>query len=271
MSEQTNAMDALTGAISGGGSSAGEATDWKAKYEEAQRELNSARVEQGRVKKLDEEKKALENQLEELRAARLQDDAMSALPDDLRSDLPADYQKGASIIAHNTVSAELKQRDAEIADLRRKMVEREQRDAAMRNADFARLIESRYPGFLVAISEGGDKCDAWKRYLRFNRNDVVAARNSGDIDAMIYHIDRFFTEELGVQPPSGASEAAAPDPSAISGGQPTAQRTGRQYTEAEIDDLFDKKEAARDRGDWAEVKRLTDEINRAQASGGAKQ
>ena len=270
MSEQTNAMDALTGAVSGGGSSAGETTDWKAKYEEAQRELNSARVEQGRVKKLDEEKKALENQLEELRAARLQDDAMSALPDDLRSDLPADYQKGASIIAHNTVSAELKQRDAEIADLRRKMVEREQRDAAMRNADFARLIESRYPGFLAAISEGGDKCDAWKRYLRFNRNDVVAARNSGDIDAMIYHIDRFFTEELGVQPPSGASAAAAPDPSAISGGQPATARSGKTYTWDEIDKLYDEIEVLRSRGDKEGMKRLSDEVERAQKEGRVK-
>ena len=56
MNEETKkAMDALAGAGAGGGDAGGDATDWKAKYEEAQRELNSARVEQGRVKKLDEE------------------------------------------------------------------------------------------------------------------------------------------------------------------------------------------------------------------------
>ena len=50
--EAKNAMEALgVNAAGGEGDHAGGEIDWKAKYEEAQRQLASARVEEGRVKR----------------------------------------------------------------------------------------------------------------------------------------------------------------------------------------------------------------------------
>ena len=48
--EMEKAMNALSGGGAAGGDAGGEATDWKAKYEEMERKFRSAQVEQGRVK-----------------------------------------------------------------------------------------------------------------------------------------------------------------------------------------------------------------------------
>ena len=56
--EIEKAMNALSGGGTTGGDAGGETTDWKAKYEEMERKFRSAQVEQGRVKKLDEENKS---------------------------------------------------------------------------------------------------------------------------------------------------------------------------------------------------------------------
>ena len=266
-------MNALTGGEApAGNSGGGDATDWKAKYEETQHALEIARVEQGRVKKLDEEKKALEAKIAELSASRRTQDAISALPDDIRDDMPETVAKASSLIAQKTVDAALAARDAELAQLKAQMVEREQRTAAASRQAFGQRIEQEFPGFLRdAVSEGGDKHAAWVQYQRYNAPSINAAANSCDFDTLSWHIRKFYTDELGIAAPSGGTGAAAPDPSTIGGGTSSARMSGKSYTEDEITALFDKKEAARDRGDWAEVKRLTDEINRAQASGDAKQ
>ena len=274
MSEEINkAIDALAGGTKVGGTPPADTTDWKAKYEEAQRELNSARVEQGRVKKLNEEKSELERKLAEAQSARGVQSAIEALPDNLRTDTPEDYQKVAAIMAQQAVSKAVQEaearRKAELDTVMAQMAEREKREADAKRADFGARVEREFPGFLKsAVLEGGDKYEAWVAYQRFNAASINVAVQKCDFDTLAYHIRAFYRNELGVEPPSGGTGAAAPDPSATGGGNPVTPKSGKTYTDQELSELFDKKEAARDRGDWAEVKRLTDEINRAQAAAG---
>lgn len=266
--EMEKAMNALAGGTGTAGAPAGDAVDWKAKYEEMERKFQSAQVEQGRVKKLDEEKKALEAKLAELSSKRRSQEAISSLPDNLREAIPDDYAEGTSLIAQRTVDAALAARDAELAAIKAQMAEKERRAAKAANDSFGVRIEQAFPGFLKsAVLEGGDKHAAWVQYQRYNAGSINAAVAACDFDTLSYHIRKFYTDELGIVAPSGGTGAAAPDPSATGGGTPAARTAGKAYTEDELDALFDKKEAARDRGDWAEVKRLTDEINRAQAAG----
>ena len=132
-------------------------------------------------------------------------------------------------------------------------------------------IEQEFPGFLQsAVSEGGDKHEAWKKYQKRNRGSINDAVATGDFDTLSYHIQRFYAEELGGVAPSGGAGAAAPDPSATGGGAPLAPKHGKVYTEQEILSLYDEVERARDRGDFAEAKRLGAEIDKAVREGRVK-
>ena len=257
-------------ALSGGSSQSGDTTDWKAKYEEIQRELNSARVDQGRVRKLDEENKALQRQLEEERASRQSQNVIDVLPDDVKGDIPDEYLKAQSVVAQKATERLLASRDAEIEALKRQNAERDAREAALRKQRLDERFEGEFPGLAAQLGPGGDKHDAWINYRRYNGASIDAALAGFDFNSLAWHIRKFFTDELGIAPPSGGAGLAAPDPGSIGGGKPVVAAPGKTYTEAEIDALFDRKEAARDRGDWSEVKRLTDEINRAQAAAGQK-
>ena len=64
---------------------------------------------------------------------------------------------------------------------------------------------------------------------------------------------------------------ATPDPSGIGGGVPVVTKPGKVYTEQELSSLYDEVEKARDRGDYAEVKRIGAEIDRAMREGRVKQ
>lgn len=259
MSEKKTITDALSG-----GTPNGETTDWKAKYEEAQKELASARVEQGRVKKLADEKKALEAKIAELDSSRRTRDVIDALPEDVREALPEDYAKGASIVAQRTVDAALAARDAEIARLKA-------RNEESARAQFASRIEQEFPGFInSAAAAGGDKSEAWRKYQRYNAQSINSAIENCDFDVLSWHIRNFYTNELGVPPPSGRTGAAAPDPSTTGGGTSVAMQPGKVYTWDEVDALYDEIERLRSRGDKEGMKRISDEIEKAQREGRVK-
>ena len=262
MSETTmNALSALAGVTQPAGNADGDSTDWKAKYEEAQRQLASARVEQGRVKKLDEEKKALEAKLAELDASRRAQAVMDGLPDDLRDVLPEDYAKGATLLAQRTVDAALAERDAELAQLKARNAESAQRQ-------FAERIEQSFPGFLAtAVAEGGDKHDAWVQYQRFNAASINEATKACDFDTLSWHIQQFYTNTLGIAAPSGGTGAAAPDPSTTGGGTPVAVRHGAKLTLQDVQALYDKADTALREGKEAEHDRIVKEIESAYAEG----
>lgn len=265
--ETKKAMDALAG---NGGTDAA-ATDWKAKCEELQRQLNSARVDEGRVKKLDEKNKALERELAEARASRRVQSVIDDLPEDVRSSNPDESLKGAAIIAQRMTEQTLASRDEELAALKAQIAEREQREQAANQSRFTARIEQEFPGFLAsAVAEGGANHAAWVQYQRFNAPSIQAAARSFDFDTLAYHIRQFYMSGLGIEPPSGGKAPAAPDPGNIGGGQPVVVKPGKTYTWDEIDKLYDEIEELRSRGDKAGMRRLADEIEQAQREGRVK-
>ena len=264
--EMQKAMDALAGGTAAG-APGGDTTDWKAKYEESQRELASARVEQGRVKKLNEEKSELERQLAEARSARGVQSAIDALPDNLKTDTPEDYQKVAAIMAQRAVDEAVQKaearRKAELDTVMSQMAERERREADAKRADFGSRIEREFPGFLKsAVMEGGDKHSAWVQYQRFNAASINTAVQNCDFETLAYHVRTFYRNELGVEPPSGGTGAAAPDPSSTGGGNAVRHDGGKKiYTAQEYQALEKQAMQARRRGDFETYGKLNDELN----------
>jgi hypothetical protein len=269
MNEDTKkAMDALAGAGTDGGNAEGGATDWKAKYEEMERKFHSAQVEQGRVKKLDEEVKALRTRLADAETLRRAKEEVASLGEDSRGDVPEDYLVGAGVMAQKMAAQAIAEKSAEFE---RRMAERDAQDRVAAENRFAARIEQEFPGFLAsAVIEGGDKHAAWTAYQRYNAASIQAAMRSFDYDTLAYHIRQFYTNNLGIEPPSGGAGRAAPDPGSIGGGKPVVATPGRTYTQEEISNLYDEVEKARDRGDFAEVKRIGAEIDKAMREGRVK-
>ncbi len=266
--EMEKAMNALSGSGAAGGDAGGDATDWKAKYEEAQRQLNSAKVEQGRVKKLDEENKALRSRLAGAEALRRAKEEVANMGEDQRGEVPEDYLVGAGVLAQKMTAEAIA---AQKAEFDQRMAEREQREAATARQNFAQKIGNEFPGFFRdAVLEGGDKHAAWQKYLRFNAASVTTAFNACDFDTLSWHIRNFYNTEVGIPPPSGGTGAAAPDPSPTGGGTSVAVKSGKVYTWDEIDKLYDEIEVLRSRGDREGMKRLSDEVEKAQREGRVK-
>lgn len=266
MNEETNT---ITDALSGGTPQA-DTTDWKAKYEEAQHALESAKVDQGRVKKLAEENAKLQKQLAERNARRPSD----YLSDEERKEID-DAQRG--IIdkmvdgrVSDAVAASREEIEALKAQIARQNADREQRDNARRKAELDERFEREFPGLAAQLGPGGDKAAAWARYRRYNGASVDAALASFDFDTLAWHVRKFYSDELGVTPPSGGTAPAAPDPGNIGGGNPVAAKPGKTYTWDEIDSLYDRIEELRAKGDKDGMKRLSDEIEKAQREGRVK-
>ena len=103
--ETENIIGAIGGTPADGTTGVGE-PDYKALYEEMQRKLQSEKVEAGRLKRSEEEKAALRKELEELKKAKRTEEAMDALPDDLKAEVPDDFKRGSAIIAQKAVYIE---------------------------------------------------------------------------------------------------------------------------------------------------------------------
>lgn len=268
MSNENN--DAVMDALSGGASHGVDQTDWKAKYEEAQRELNSARVDQGRVKKLSEENQRLKHQLEERTTRRpsdyLDDEERQAIDEDQRGIIDKMVDGRVS----DAVKASREDLEALKASIERQNAERDAREAATRKRELELRFEREFPGLGAQLGPGGDKHDAWMNYRRFVGASIDLALANSDFDALAWHVRKFFTDELGLPPPSGGEAPAAPEPGSIVGGKPVTVKPGKTYTWDEIDALYDKIEELRARGDKEGMKRLSDEVERAQKEGRVK-
>lgn len=265
MNEETkNAMDALAGGVSNGGDAGGDNVDWKAKYEEMAHKYQTSQVEQGRVKKLTEENNALKKQLDERNSSRIAQEVLDDLPPEVKEDVPEDILRAQTLVAQRAAERAISAQNAELQAIRDQMASRS-RD------QFAKRIEQEFPGFLsTAVPEGGDKHDAWVQYQRYNAASISAAVEACDFDSLSWHIRKFYTDELGIAPPSGGTAPAAADPSAIGGGTPVVVGPGKIYTQQEISHLYDEVEKARDRGDFAEVRRIGAEIDKAVREGRVK-
>lgn len=211
-----NIMDALKGDGGDGQVAAkGGEADYRALYEQTQKQLQSERVEAGRLRKTQDELAALRRKYDEAMASRRTEDAIAALPEDLKADVPDDYQRGSAVIAQATVDQALVESRERLRDMEERLAAREREDQERRMAGFLGEVDTRYPGFLKSITSG-DKADAWRNYRGGHAATIQSALDSGDLDSLGYHVERFY-DSIGVQVPSGGPGSAAPDPRPVGG------------------------------------------------------
>ncbi len=243
--ELEKSVEALGGSLGtkdhdsvGGGE---DTTDYKAEYEKLQKQLQGERVEAGRLKKANEENAALRKELDELKSRQGTDEAVEALPENLK-DLPDDYKQGAAVLAKHMVDKANAARDAKMNEMEARFEAEEKRRRLEAMGSFVARIDAKYPGFLASICDGGDKKEAWVKYQRYNAATIKAALANGDFDVLSHHIGQFYSS-IGVDAPSGhQDDSAAPEPRSTGGGvQPQMQvGSGKTYSADEYKRILDE-------------------------------
>ena len=237
--ETKDAMEALGMSAGGGTDTPDGGIDYKAKYEEAQRLLASARVDEGRVKKLDAEKKALEAKVAELEKAT----ALGSLPAELQ-DVPDSVKETAMLLSQRAVEGV----NGRMAQLEKSVEEDKAIRLAQMSDEFVARINQSFPGFARGLKEGGAFKAAWDQYQAYNSASINEAFATYNYNVLAYHIQRFY-EENGVDPSGGRDPNAAPDPRSMGGGAGAQPQFGGKkiYTpeewEGEFDDLQNRYES----------------------------
>ena len=215
-------------------------TDYKAEYEKLQKQIQTERVEAGRLKKANEENEALRKELAELKARQESNAEVENLPEDLRG-LPTDYMQGAAVIAKRMADKAMASHDSKMKEMEERFTAEEKRRRVEAMGSFVSKIESKFPGFLASIREGGDKKQAWNRYQRFNAPTIKAALAQGDFETISHHISQFYST-IEVEVPSGNQDGSAvPDPRSMGGGvesQRAALQPGKTYTAKEYQQIL---------------------------------
>lgn len=234
----------ILGALGGNAAGAdnGGAPDYKALYEEAQKQLQTEKVEAGRLKQEVEKNAALRKELDELKKAKQAEDVISALPDDLKAEVPDDFKRGSALIAQKAAEMAVAGQNERLARLEQEREEEKKRKAQAAQAEMLKRIDETFPGFGKSVLAGGDKHDAWNKYLVRNAPSVVKALNDADFDTMKYHVEMFF-KGLELPLPSGSQDgSAAPDPRSMGGGvesQTVVLQPGKTYTANEYKRILD--------------------------------
>lgn len=266
-----NEIEQAKALMSGGETPAkGAGENWEAKCKELEKQLQTAKVEQGRVKALDTRNKELEKELAKFKEVEETKTIVESLTPEERGDMPDEYLDPMVKVAKRATDTAVASVNEELQRIRSER-EAEKAAAAQRTAnDFLSRIDEKFPGFRSAIATGGDKERAWASYLEHNAASVVAAFKSCDFASLAYHIERFYREVLGVRPPEGNGGAAVPDPISTSGAGAEILSEGKTYSQMQIDKMYDDIEAARDAGDFARVKALSATLERAVREGRVK-
>lgn len=211
--------------------------DYKAKYEAAMQELASAKVEQGRVKRLDGDLKAAKSRIAELERQT----AIGELPEEL-SDVPTSIKETALHLSQHVAQKAVADIDGRMARLEQSVEEGKRVQMARLSEDFVAQLNQKFPEFVKGLKDGGAFKSAWDEYQLYNKASIEDAFSRLDINALSYHIERFY-ESHGVDPSGGRDPNAAPDPRGASGGAGAQPNFGTKkvYTpekwEGEFDDL----------------------------------
>lgn len=256
MNEAGNKVGALIGAA---GAASGGADEWKAKYEALKKENEAMKPMLGRVKDLsakDKEIAELKKKIGELEKGGRANPEDALTPEERASLAPEFVQAAAKISTAATEGIG--------EELRQMRIEREQERAAFRQAQeetFFRNVEAKYPGFIANISEGGKWNASWNTFLVHNKDSVVSAYKSLDIDALSYHVDRFYREVLEVRPPDGKGKASIPDPVSTRGGAPgLVDNPTKVYTPEEFALLEEECAKLRRKGDFDGYRKMRDNL-----------
>lgn len=232
-------------------------TDSERRIAELERELQSAKVEQGRVKKLSEELKARDEELAKLRSSRQTEDILSALSEEDRESVSPEVLTAMAKLA-GKVRSDNEQR------LREQEAISARAEAGRREADaenFSRAVDARFPGFFQSVGIGGANEAAWKTFMRFNGPSVKNAYERCDMDAIVHFVESFYRFHLGTEVPSGKGATAAPEPSNQGGGIRSDAGGGRVYTSEEYAALDERCMRLRREGKIQEYRKLKEELD----------
>lgn len=269
--------ESIIGAIGGNaeGSGNGGAPDYKALYEETQKRLQSEKVEAGRLRKEIEANEALRKEIEDLKKSRQTEEAIAALPDDLKTEVPDDIQRTSAIIAQKSVDTAMQGANERLARLEQEREEERRRRSELARRELDARLDSSFPGFGHDIAPGGDKREAWNKYQTMNAQTIAHAIETADFETLKYHIETFY-RDLGLSLPSGdRGGAAAPDPRAIGGGiasQTATLQPGKTYTVNEYRRILDDAQAKFQRHvlSYKEYAGVCEELSRAYREGRVK-
>ena len=269
--ETKDAMKALGINPGGEGAAAGgEEPDYKALYEKAQHDLDVAKVEQGRVRKLNEELQAKNARIAELEKGA----ALGELPDNLKDGVPDEMKEAAFLLSQRAMQKTQAEMDAQkerLAMLERQQREDEERRQLERADAFTSQLMQSFPDFMKNISAGGAFKAAWDEYQVNNAESISAAFKACDFKKMAYHVKRF-CESNDFDPSGGRGETAAPDPRSLSGGAPRQDEGGKKtYTMQEYENLTQKARQLRAEYRFDEYRKLSRELDDAWSEGRVKQ
>ena len=189
-----------------------EVTRLRAEIDTLRGDLQRERVETGRVKALNQRVKELEAMV-----------AAASLPENLRGSVSDEVVQAAHAVASHEANGVRGETDQRFTEER---AERE-RFEAQSKADHERVmanqlqmfdarVSERFPKFFASVSAGGDKADAWGKYMGLNGLSVKASYDNFDLDAVCYHIAAFY-REIGVPPNAEGLTTTTADPRGDSG------------------------------------------------------
>ena len=266
--ETKDAMKALGINPGGGGTTTqGGEPDYKALYEKAQHDLDVAKVEQGRVKKLNEELQAKNARIAELEKGA----TLGALPENLKESVPNEMQEAALLLSKGVVDKAMAGQNERLAMLERQQKEEAERRQSERTDAFMSQLMQAFPDFMKGIAAGGDFKAAWDEYQVNNAESLAAGFAECNFAKVSYHIKRF-CESSDFDPSGGRGEIAAPDPRSLAGGAPRQDGGGKKtYTMQEYNALQEKARRYREEYRFDDYHKLSRELEDAWSEGRVKQ
>ena len=264
MNENEKVLAAL-----GGGQPAGATGDGKdARIAELEKQLQTERVEHGRLKQALERNAALEDELRKLKSGSAVKAETDKLTEEALKGTPREFVEVSGGVAASLVAAADGRTDEKINALRAEMEEREKRA-------FLNQIGSQNAKFFGDVAPGGDKAAMWEQFKANNRETFDAVMSKHDTARFNMLVGSFY-REIGVPNPSGdQGGSAAPGPSQTTvGGQQGGQGAdaeGKTYTTDEyLKALEDAEERFRRDGDRKAYDAATAELNKALGEGRVK-
>lgn len=261
MSEPSNKVLAALGAGSPE-KKGGENTDLTSELEKAN---HKADVWAGRAKSLSDENAELKRKLAEAEARSRAERVAEAIPADVKKDIPDDYLKASITGTQHVVDEAMAGIKKENDDLRKQM--KEQNDRSFMNE-----IGMRHGSFFEEVGAGGSKEQLWNQFRDQNKETFKAIMDSHDTTRFASFVEQFYTR-IGSPNPSGVrGGAAAPEPGKAIGGAPTVTQDdqGKQYTQQEYLTELERAEEARNAGDMATYRAVTQKLTKALNEGRVK-
>lgn len=252
----------------GGSEPAGKTGDERdARIAELEKQLQSERVEHGRLRQALDRNAALEDELRKLKSGSVAKEEAAKLTDEELKGTPREFVETAGGVAATLVAAADGRTDEKIKALRAEM------DARDKNA-FLSQIGMQNAQFFNDVAPGGDKAAMWEKFKASNRETFAAIMSTHDVARFNMFVGSFY-REIGVPNPSGGQGgSAAPEPRTTVGGPQGGQggdQDGKTYTSEEyLKALEESEDKFRRDGDRKAYEATTAVLNKALNEGRVK-